>query len=115
VAIIVKAPLIPIFAMIVGMMILALEVPLPIVKDFVLYRSFVVRVVLLFVQVVLNILYYQVSLYLVAMTPFQAHKRIQGTNAAIWSLIAAGCYCRAIILGETMKATKENLVKESAA
>ena len=68
-AIIVKAPLIPIFAMILGMMILALEVPLPIIKDFVLYRSFVVRVVLLFFQVVLNILYYQVSLCSVAMSP----------------------------------------------
>ncbi len=59
--------------MILGMMILALEVPLPIIKDFVLYRSFVVRVVLLLFQVVLNILYYQVSLCSVAMSPCQAH------------------------------------------
>lgn len=33
---------------------------------------------------------------------------VQGTNAAIWSLIAIGCYTRAQILGETMPEAKEN-------
>ena len=50
--------------MILGIAILALEVPLPIVKDYILYRSLVVRVVLLFFQVLLNILYYQVRIRL---------------------------------------------------
>jgi len=97
VAIIMKVPLIPTSAMILGMIILALEVPLPSVKRYALYRSFVPRLVLLTFQVALNILYYQ------------------GTNAAIWSLIAAGCYCRAMALGETMKEAKENRNTESAA
>jgi len=97
VAIIVKIPLIPILAMILGMIILVLEIPLPVVKRYSIYRSFVVRFILLVFQVFLNALYYQ------------------GTNAAIWSLIAAACYCRAMVLGETMKETMENRGKESAA
>jgi hypothetical protein len=113
VAIIVKFPLIPTTAMILGMIILALELPLPIVKGYILYRGFAARVFLLFFQAFLNILYYQVSLYSVVMRPCQ--QRIQGTNAAIWSFIAAACYCRAIILGETTKETKENRATESAA
>lgn len=33
---------------------------------------------------------------------------IKGTNGAIWSLIAAGCYTRAVMLGEEMEEVKEN-------
>jgi hypothetical protein len=47
--------------MILGMIILALELPLPVVKRYALYRSFVARFVLLIFQVFLNMLYYQVS------------------------------------------------------
>jgi len=97
VAIIVKAPVVQIFSMIMGMMILAFELPLPAVKKLAVYRSLVVRVVLLLFQVFLNILYYQ------------------GTNAAIWSLIAAGCYSRAIMLGEKPKEAKENRGRAGAA
>jgi len=90
VAIIVKAPVVPIFAMIFGLTILMFEYPLPLVRSTGMHRSLVLRVVLLVVQFVLNILYYQ------------------GTNAAIWSLIAIFCYTRAIMRGEVMKEAKEN-------
>lgn len=36
----------------------------------------------------------------------------QGTNGAIWSLIAAGGYARAVMLGEEMKEAKENRGRE---
>jgi hypothetical protein len=90
ITLIVRIPIIQIFSMMLGLVILAIELPLPAIKQFSLYRSLVVRVVLLLFQVFLAILYYQ------------------GTNAAIWSLIAAGCYGRAIMLGETMAEAKQN-------
>ncbi|KAF5322598.1 hypothetical protein D9619_001540 [Psilocybe cf. subviscida] len=90
VALIIKAPIIPIVSMILGMVLLAIELPLPALKKLAIRRSFVVRVVLLLFQVFLNILYYQ------------------GTNAAIWSLVAAGCYTRAIVRGEFMAEAKGN-------
>lgn len=40
---------------------IALEYPLPLLKSWAMYRSFVVRIVLLLFQVFLGILYYQVS------------------------------------------------------
>lgn len=61
VAVIVKVPLIPAFAMILGIIILALEVPLPAVKRYAVHRSLLLRPILLSFQVFLNILYYQVS------------------------------------------------------
>jgi len=97
VALIVKAPVIPIISMIIGMIILAIELPLPALKKFAIRRNFVARVVLLLFQVFFNILYYQ------------------GTNAAIWSLIAAGCYTRAIIRGEYMAEAKGNRGRGSEA
>jgi len=97
VAIIVKVPILQIFSMLLAWTILALELPLPAVKKMAVHRNFVVRVVMLLFQVFLNILYYQ------------------GTNAAIWSLIAAGCYTRAIMLGEKPKEAKENRGKVGAA
>jgi hypothetical protein len=90
ITLIVKMPIVQIFTMALAMIILCIELPLPVVKQFSLYRSLVVRVVLLLFQVFLAILFYQ------------------GTNAAIWSLIAAICYGRAIALGETMEEAKEN-------
>jgi len=97
VTLIVKYPIIQIFTMILGMIILCVELPLPAIKSLSLYRSLVVRVVLLLFQTFLTILYYQ------------------GTNAAIYSLIAAGCYMRAIQQGEEMKEAKENRGKAGVA
>ncbi|KAJ3827293.1 hypothetical protein F5880DRAFT_1538483 [Lentinula raphanica] len=91
ITLIVKAPIIQILAMVLGMMMVALEYPLPVVKArLAVYRSFVVRIVLLFFQSFLCILYYQ------------------GTNASLWSLIAIGCYTRAQLLGEVMEEAKGN-------
>lgn len=39
---------------------------------------------------------------------FNYMKRWQGTNGAIWSLVAVIGYTRAIMLGETMAEAKEN-------
>lgn len=97
VTIIVKIPLVQILAMILAMFMIALEFPLPHLKKFAIHRSIVLRIVLLLFQTFLNILYYQ------------------GTNAAIWSFIAAMCYIRAQFLGETMAAAKENRGKTGGA
>lgn len=57
---IIKAPVIPIISMILGMVILAIELPLPALKKLSIHRTLVPRVVLLLFQVFFNILYYQV-------------------------------------------------------
>jgi len=90
VTVIVKIPLVQIMAMILGFVLLAVEWPLPLLKRTSIYRSLVVRVMLLFFQTFLGVLYYQ------------------GTNAALWSLIAIFCYTRAIAKEETMAEAKEN-------
>jgi len=90
ITVIVRVPVVQILTMLLGMIILAIELPLPAIKRFSLYRSLVVRIVLLLFQVFLAILFYQ------------------GTNAAIWSLIAAVCYGRAVMLGEEMEEAKQN-------
>ncbi|KAF9529233.1 hypothetical protein CPB83DRAFT_852908 [Crepidotus variabilis] len=90
ITLIVKAPVVPIISMVLGMAILAIELPAPMVKQLSIYRSLPLRVILLLFQVFFTILFYQ------------------GTNAAIWSLIAAGCYIRAISLGEVMEEAKAN-------
>ena len=97
VTLIVKAPVLQIMSMLMGMLILALELPLPAVKGMAIHRSFVARVVLLIFQAFITVLFYQ------------------GTNAALWSLIAAGCYWRAISLDEKPKEAKENRGKVGAA
>lgn len=61
VAVIVKIPLLQIVAMTLGFFILALEWPLPLMKKLPIYRNLVVRIVILFFQMFINILYYQVS------------------------------------------------------
>jgi len=90
ITLIVRAPVIQIFAMIVGLIIIALEYPLPFIKGRAIHRSIILRIVMLVFQTSLCILFYQ------------------GTNAAIWSLIAAGCYTRAQVLGEVMEEAMAN-------
>jgi len=90
VAIIVKVPVVQVATLILASIILCLELPLPALKKLAIYRSLVLRVVLILFQAFLTILFYQ------------------GTNAAIYSLIAAICYARAVSLGEEMKEAKEN-------
>jgi hypothetical protein len=60
VAVIVKMPLIQIVSMLLGMSLVALEFPVPIIKKTVIHRSIVLRVVLLLFQTFLAILFYQV-------------------------------------------------------
>ncbi|KII92756.1 hypothetical protein PLICRDRAFT_37554 [Plicaturopsis crispa FD-325 SS-3] len=90
VSIIVKAPVVQILSLLLGFFMLFMEWPLPLLQKTSLHRSFVLRIVILVFQAFLAILYYQ------------------GTNGAIWSLIAAGGYTRAIMLGEEMKEAKDN-------
>lgn len=97
IAVIVKVPLVQIVSMILGVLIIAVEYPLPQIKQFALYRSLVARIVLLLFQTFFNILYYQ------------------GTNAAIWSFVALLCYFRAVQHGEEMEESKQNRGKEGAA
>jgi len=97
IALIVEVPIIQILTMILAAMILCIELPLPPIKTLSLYRSLVVRIVLLIFQASLAILFYQ------------------GTNAAIWSLISAICYGRAVALGEKMEEAKQNRVKAANA
>jgi len=97
VTLIVKAPIIQIIAMSLGMFIVALEFPVPQLKPLSIHRSIVLRIVLLLFQVFLTILFYQ------------------GTNAAIWSIIAVVCYTRAQMLGEKMDFAKDNRGKEGGA
>jgi len=90
ITLIVKAPVIPIFTFILGICLIAFEYPAPFIKGTSIHRSFVVRVIALLVQAFLAILFYQ------------------GTNGAIYSLVAALCWGRAIALGEVMKEAKDN-------
>ena len=71
VAIIVKIPLVQIIAMTLGLIMLAIEYPVPLIKEYAIHRSFVIRIVLLLFQVVVNILYYQVSfIFINGASPF---------------------------------------------
>jgi len=88
--VIVKIPLLQIFMMLSGFTILALENPLPFIKNMSIYRSFVLRAILLLGQALVSIFVYQ------------------GTNACLYSLIAAVGYTRAQMLGEKMEEAKEN-------
>jgi len=84
ISIIVKTPIVQIFSMIMGVMMIAMEYPVPFFKGTTIQRSIVVRVPLLLIQAFLAVLFYQ------------------GTNGAIWSLLAAAAYARAVTLGEQM-------------
>lgn len=90
ITLIVKAPVLPIFSMIIGFSIIAFEYPLPWVRGTAIHRSFVVRIIALLVQALLAILWYQ------------------GTNGAIWSLTACVLWARALSVGEVMKDAKDN-------
>ncbi|PIL29721.1 hypothetical protein GSI_08159 [Ganoderma sinense ZZ0214-1] len=90
IAIIVKAPIVQILNMVVSLVYITLDYPAPFLKNTVLHRSFPIRIVLLCLQTFLSILYYQ------------------GTNAAIYSFIAALCYVRAQLKGEVMPEAKGN-------
>jgi len=97
VTVIVKAPVIQILTMLSAFFMIALEFPLPQLKGTFIHRSIVSRVVLLVMQAFSAIMFYQ------------------GTNGAIWSLIAAGCYTRALVLGEKMEDAKNNIGKDGPA
>jgi hypothetical protein len=90
VTLIVKVPVIPIIAAVIALIILAVENPLPPIKSMSIYRSLVLRIVLLVFQSFFAVLFYQ------------------GTNACLWSLIAIFCYVRAIALGEKIEEAKAN-------
>lgn len=90
ITLIVKAPIIPIINAVVALFILSVENPLPALKSLSIRRSLIFKVVLLVFQAFLSILYYQ------------------GTNAALWSMIAILCYLRAMALGETIEEAKAN-------
>jgi len=90
ITVIVKAPIIQILVMLSCLTMLALEWPLPLLKNLSIYRSLTLRAVFLLMQASLAILFYQ------------------GTNCAFWSLIAAFGYARAVALGEQMEDAKGN-------
>jgi len=86
--IIVKIPLIQIFALLMALGTLSFELPAPFMKGTVFQRNFTFKAVFLLIQATLAILFYQ------------------GTNAFIWSLIAAGAYVRAIMVDEVFHEPK---------
>jgi len=94
VTVIIKAPVIQLISLVLAGFIIALEFPVPFLKGTRFHRSIVARIPLLLVQAFLAVLFYQ------------------GTNGAIWSLIAAGGYARAVALGEEMEEAKGNRGKE---
>jgi len=90
IVLIIRMPVIPIFAILIGLFNIALEYPLPQLKSLSIHRSLVLRVVILLFQAFFTILYYQ------------------GVNSALWSIIAAFCYTRGIMHGEEMQEAKDN-------
>jgi len=90
ISLIVKAPIIPIINAVVALFILSIEKPLPALKSMSIRRSLVLKIVMLVFQAFLSILFYQ------------------GTNAALWSLVAIICYIRAVALGEKIEEAKAN-------
>jgi len=91
---IIKAPVIQLISLVLAGFIVALEFPVPFLKGTRFHRSIVARIPLLLIQAFFALLFYQ------------------GTNGAIWSLIAAGGYARAVMLGEEMEEAKGNRGKE---
>jgi len=90
ISIIVKAPVIQILAMLSGIMMVSIEYPVPFLKGTAIQRSLVFRIVMLVLQAFIAVLFYQ------------------GTNGALYSLIAAIGYTRAVMLGETLEEAKNN-------
>jgi len=89
-AIIVTVPLVQILGILFAIFNLLLDYPAPFMKQTALYRSLPLRVVLLVLQSFISILFYQ------------------GTNAAIYGLIAAFAYGRAAMRGEEIEEAKQN-------
>jgi len=89
VTITVNAPVAQIAAIVIGLALGALEV-LPALQNTGLYRSFIFKGALLFVQAFMTVLYYQ------------------GTNAAIYSTLAGFGYFMAHFKGEEVKLAKDN-------
>jgi len=106
IAIIVKVPFIQIMTMIVGLLILALEWPLPPLKGTRLHRSIPLRVVLLSFQSSFALLFYQVGPSVVILFVL-LNSVLQGTNASLYSLIAVTLYIRALNRGENIGPSKE--------
>lgn len=90
ITVIVKFPIVQILTMGLGITIVALEYPIPSLKGTAIHRSIALRVVLLIMQAAGAVLFYQ------------------GTNAALWSLIAAMFYIRALALREKMEEAIKN-------
>jgi len=97
VAIIVKVPIIQIATLSIGIILLCMELPLPLIKNTSLHRTWLPRMILLITQAFLAALFYQ------------------GTNGSIWSLIALFGYTNALFRGEKMEVAKENRGKDGAA
>jgi len=95
--VIVKAPIIQIFALLTAVGTLTIELPAPFVRGTSVHRSWVTRIVILLTQTLLGIFLYQ------------------GTNGALYSLIAAIGYTVAQVKGEEMEEVKENRVRDSRA
>ncbi|KZV82970.1 hypothetical protein EXIGLDRAFT_569608, partial [Exidia glandulosa HHB12029] len=87
--VIVKVPIIQIITLIIALSMLALELPAPGLKNFSIQRTWVPRIVFLLIQATMAALYYQ------------------GTNAAIWSLIAMFGYIQAQAKGEVREELKQ--------
>ncbi|KAF8305569.1 hypothetical protein DL93DRAFT_306740 [Clavulina sp. PMI_390] len=85
ISIIVTIPLIQILALIMALGTLAVEYPIPPLKSSMFHRNFTFKCIWLVFQAVLAALFYQ------------------GTNAFIWSTIAAFGYLRAEMRGEIME------------
>ncbi|KAG1731503.1 uncharacterized protein EDB91DRAFT_1154310 [Suillus paluster] len=90
ITVIVKHPIVQIATMALGFIMITLEYPLPVLKGTAIHRSIILRVVLLTIQASGTVLFYQ------------------GTNAALWSLIAVMFYIRALMLREKMEEGKRN-------
>jgi len=88
--VIVKVPIIQIFAMLTGITLVLFELPNSPFRKSSLHRSFLVRIMLLVQQAALTILLYQ------------------GTNAALYSAIAIFGYTRAIMKDEQLEEAKSN-------
>ena len=101
--------MIPILSMLLCLGLIALEYPAPFMKGMSIHRSLPLRIVLLFFQAFMAVLWYQVRLALpIISSDNLTCGRFQGTNGALYSLIAAACYARAVTLGEEMKEAKDN-------
>lgn len=113
--IIVKAPVIPILSIILGLVIIALEYPAPFMKGFSAQRSLISRVVLLFFQAFFAIFFYQVCFLPISFCHWMIEFVSKGTNGTIWSLVAIFGYTRAMMLGEVMKEAESNKARRERA